>query len=610
MRPDGAADPPGPKLQCVSAGSEVSARVPRRFAIVAAAIALACSNAASAKPNGAERRIRGLSDEFVAARLDRDPDIAYRFGLPLSERLQGRLLDRTPESRRRFDSVIDGLAGELERIDPRLLDREHGILRAILREELTVHSALRVCHREWWDVSHIGGWLADILDLALIEPGGTKETRAASLERWSKLSASVDTQIANLETGLARGYSAPRLVVERTIAQLDAILAGPLEASPLYSPAVRDPDPTYAAKLRALNEGTNLGALRRYRDFLRDFYLPRSRTSLGVNALPEGEACYRALARRYTGLDEPIETTLARVEAANSQGLADALEAGAGHYGTRNPVELLRKAREDPAELYASSQEMMADARETAERARRAFAPLFVAIPAQGLIVQPYPEGRRGLGLPFRYFASGVPSIPATTWVPDERFAVTPRAVVRSTILHEGLPGHHMIGGRMAGRAIHPLRKVAYQGAFDEGWALYSESLAREAGMTPSPAGRVIFGINRAKLTLVEILIHHRGLTQAETADTLSSRGGMGQGAGERVARIAAFPGQQLSYTVGELAILDLRSEAERRLGDRFSLAEFHEVVLRDGWVPLSFLGDNVRAWIAEKERQGTRGGR
>ena len=572
---------------------------------IAFTVAAALPQPASSAPTQEEQRLARLADEFVAARLERDPDIAYRFGLELPKRLQGRLLDRTPESAKRFGAAVDMLARRLSRIDQRNLDREHLVLRALLQEELEVHTELRVCNRSWWDVSHIGGWMADILDLAQIEPGGTPGTRSASLRRWASLPASVETQIANLETGLAQGYSSPRPVVERTIAQLDALISSPLAKSPLFSPAVRDPDPAFSEKLRALTEGPNQRALRRYRSYLNDTYLPRARTTLGLNALPNGPACYRALVRRYTSLSEAPEQFLAKVEAANLAGVAAAIKAGEPHYRTRDARELLRKAREDPAQRYSSSAEMLADAQQTALRAPGDFRSFFLRMPTQELKVQPYPEGRRGLGLPMRYFASGSPSVPAVTWVSDDRFDAMPRAVLRSTILHEGIPGHHLVGARMAGRPGHPLTRLAYQAAFDEGWALYAESLAHEAGLS-SPAGKIIHGVNRAKLSLFDLFIHHRGWNKAELEDHFKDRGGLGQQVEDRFARAAAFPGQLLSYAAGELAILELRAEAERRLGPRFSLPHFHEVLLRDGWVPLWFLRENMRAWIADQERQPT----
>jgi uncharacterized protein (DUF885 family) len=221
------------------------------------------------------------------------------------------------------------------------------------------------------------------------------------------------------------------------------------------------------------------------------------------------------------------------------------------------------------------------------------------------LSVEPYPAGQRGLGLPPRYRPSGNPSVPAITWVPDERFAAMPRALLRTTILHEGIPGHHLIGARSAAAARHPLVRIAYQAAFDEGWAVYSEGLAAAAGMPPSPAGRVIAGINRSKEALFDIAVHARRWDKARLAAYFATRGGLGRDPDDRLARIAAFPGQQLSYTAGELTIRELRAEAEQRLGTRFSLPAFHEAVLHDGPVPLWFLRENVEAWIAEQERIG-----
>jgi uncharacterized protein (DUF885 family) len=494
----------------------------------------------------------------------------------------------------------------LAKIDRQRLDREGRVLHALLTEELAVHSQLRVCHQEWWDVGHIGGWLSDVIDLAHIQPAGTPRLQSASVRRWSSLPQSVNTHIANINEGLTQGYAAPRVVVERTIAQLSALIDSPTIESPFYSPALRDHDPAFARKTRSIVEGPVRAALTRYRHYLQETYLPRSRGTLGLSELPNGPACLRARIRRYTSLDLSVEQLFAMAEHANDQGLLDALVAGSARYGTRDLAMLLSKARSDPAERYNSAAEMLEDSRATAEQARRAFAPQFLTIPTQALAVEPYPEGKRNLGLPPRYISSGNVSVPATTWVPDDRFASMPRGVMRRTILHEGIPGHHFVGARRAGRVVHPLLRLAYQPAFDEGWALYSEGLADTAGMAPSPAARVIAGINRSKGALFDLGIHGRGWDRAQLEHYFAGRGGLGQQVDDRLARIAAFPGQQLSYTSGELTILDLRAEAQRRLGPKFSLPAFHEAVLRDGGVPLWLLRENVEAWIAQQE-SGTR---
>lgn len=564
----------------------------------------AAAPAAAAPAAAAERRLEALADVYVAARLERDPDVGYIFGVTLPERAEGRLDDRSPGGLARFDASVDGIARALPAIDRSRLDHDHRILHALLSEEVAGTIAMRACHREWWDAGHIGGWLSDTLDFGGVEAVGTPRTRAASLRRWASLPAAVDIQIANLSAGLAHGYAAPRAVVERSIAQLDALAATPTEQSPFFSPAVRDPDPAFAARLRALVEGPARAAMLRYRRYLAETYLPRARATLGVDGLPNGAACYRGMIRRFTSLDEAPEHLFARAEAASDEGLRDALQAGAQVYGTTNLTELLAKARSDPAEHYSSPAEMMADARDTAAQARRAFLPLFVALPTQGLSVEPYPASQRGLGLPPRYRPSGDPAVAAITWVPDERFASMPRGLLRSTILHEGIPGHHLVGARMAAARRHPLMKIAYQFAYDEGWAVYSEGLADAAGMPPSPGGRVIAGINRSKDALFDIAINARGWDKARLERYFAPRGGLGRDPDDRIARIAAFPAQQLTYTAGELTIRELRAEAERRLGPRFNLAAFHEAILRDGAVPLWFLRENVEAWIAEQERR------
>ena len=175
--------------------------------------------ATPAQGNGvADRRLDALADAFVAARLERDPDLGYYYALPLGKRLESRLFPRSPADLRQFDAAVDRASRALPRIDRGDLDHPHRVLHALLSEELAAFIGLRLCHQQWWDAGHIGGWLGDTIDLARIERAGNPAHPCRVAAAMVVSPPRGRRPIANLTQGLAHGYSAPRAVVERTIA--------------------------------------------------------------------------------------------------------------------------------------------------------------------------------------------------------------------------------------------------------------------------------------------------------------------------------------------------------------------------------------------------------
>src|SRR2546428_1120761 len=163
---------------------------------------------------------------------------------------------------------------------------------------------MRLCRFELWNVSHTnGGWIPTVTSLAAAQPVGTAAARSEALARWRDIARYIATEIENQREGLRVGYTAPRGNVRIVLTQLDSLLATPLEESPLYDPARRDSTPAFRSALARAIEREVVPAMRRYRDFLADEYLPRARATLGVSSNPHGEEWYRASIRATTGLE-------------------------------------------------------------------------------------------------------------------------------------------------------------------------------------------------------------------------------------------------------------------------------------------------------------------
>lgn len=571
----------------------------RTRAVVAIVIALSCSaaNAQSPAAGEAEPRLTALADAYVAARLERDPDLVYYYRLPARPDTHEKLPDRTPAGIRKFDRAVDRLSTQLGRIDRRTLAGQARTMHALLDEELAASRAARVCRMQLWDVSHFEGAIPDVQALAGKHPVGTPALRRAAIKRWSALPVFIDQHIANLKQGMAAGVTVPKLVIPRVIAQLDRTIAQGVDKSPYYSPAIRDPDPRFAERLRTIVGARVIPALKRYRAFLDKTYRPAARDTLGLWALPDGPQCYRALTRRYTTLERTPEQFWTLGAPRNSAGIATARRLGKVRYGLSDLNEILARARSEPGEKYASPEAMLAEARAVVAKARTAFVPLFHSLPAQGVEVRANPPEQQGIGLPHRLQASSVPGGPTTYWVPTEQFGQIPRSTNITASLHEVIPGHMMV--RASSASDHPLFRLSRPAAFNEGWAQYSETLGDEAGIRLSDTGRIILSPVDARGLLMDIGIHYGGWTREQAHAFYVANGGHPRRFEDLIARYAAFPAYSIAYDVGKGEILALRARAERALGSLFDIRDFHAAVLADGPVPLWLLRENVETWIA-----------
>ena len=194
--------------------------------------------------------VNQLADRYYAETLSRTPEVAYFSGVEL-ERHDG-MADNSPAAREAGESSEDAMLSQLQAIDAdSLVGKPAWITQAYLLQALKSSVGTRVCRSELWNVNQMGGWHSGYGTIARLQPVGTAELREQSLARWAKLAGFVDQEIANLETGLASGYSAPKAVTRRVIDQFDGLLALEIEKSPFYSPATRDEDASFAIATRA-----------------------------------------------------------------------------------------------------------------------------------------------------------------------------------------------------------------------------------------------------------------------------------------------------------------------------------------------------------------------
>jgi uncharacterized protein (DUF885 family) len=560
-----------------------------------------------ARPEPPRAGVRALVDEYWAAYLERHPEIATYNGVAFAphDRLTDNSLSAVARWRSREDVWLRRLRESLVPSSP---DWTAG---AAVREALEAAVATRVCQTELWSLSDtFSGWQQNLADWAAAQPVGTPEARLWALARWRELPRFVDTEIVNLREGIRRGLTAPRSTVRQVIVQVDGLRA-PSADSPLLEPARRDGDAAFGSALGKIVAEDVRPALVRYRDFLEREYLPAARDSTGVGALPAGAACYAGSVRAHTTLDLRAQD-LHDLGLREMARLEDEMRKIAERFGTSDLPALMQKLRTDRRYTYRSKEELIAHAASALARAKAAMPRWFGRLPKSDVEIRPHPAFREPTSDQYNGPAEdgsrpGVYLI--STWEPEKKS----RAGVESTAFHETIPGHHLQTAIALERAgLHPvLRFTLYDsawrsnGAFGEGWGLYSERLADEMSLFSSDVdrlGMLIAQAFRAARLVVDPGLHVLGWSRARAVEYMLAHTSSARDEVEsEVDRYISWPGQAVGYMVGALEIERLRAETERRLGPRFDIRRFHDRVLEDGTVPMTVLRSKLERWNGEQ---------
>jgi uncharacterized protein (DUF885 family) len=551
------------------------------------------------------RQVTALADEVMQTALTRNPEIATYLGLPGMR--HDRLSDNSLEAQRRYEAEDDAFAARVLAIDPEpLVGRPEFVTLGFLREAAQSGAQGRVCHNEYWaGVNQMLGWQVGLPRLAQIQPVGTDELRAQALTRWRGLPRTIDTEIANLREGLRLGYSAPRVNVQRVIQQMEELVAMAPAQSPFASPMQRDSTPAFRQAFEQVMANELYPAIRRYRDFLVNEYLPASRESVGIVGNPGGADCYRAAVRSFTTLDVPAQE-IHQIGLREMEKIQNEMRTIAQRsFNTTDVPALLERFRTDPQYLFRTREEIVAYAQAAIDRGKAAMPRWFGRLPQADVVIEPYPEFEEK-SAPGGAYES--PSEDGTrpgkyrinTYKPEEQTKVG----IESTAFHESIPGHHLqLAIAQERKNVHIVTRFMGNSGFSEGWGLYSERLADEMGLFSSDLDRIGLLNNealRAARMVVDPGLHVLGWTREQAIDYMLRHTAENRQAVENeVDRYIGWPGQATAYMLGNLEIRRLRDMAQRELGSRFDIRTFHDKVLEDGSVPLPFLRAKIERWIA-----------
>ncbi|MGV7195374.1 DUF885 domain-containing protein [Xanthomonas axonopodis] len=504
-------------------------------------------------------------------------------------------------------AVWDGVLKQLDGIDPRQLSPANQINFAIYRpqvENLAADVRLRLYEMPFNSDSSFWSNLGFMAQ----RPMKTAAEYRAYIARLNDVPRYFDQQMVNMRAGLARGFSVPRAVLDGRDVSIATIaeVKDPTEST-FYAPFKQLPSQIPAAEQAQLREQAKaalstavLPAYSKLLSFFRNDYMPKARTTLAAEALPDGKAFYRQQIREYTTLELSPEQIhrIGLDEVARIQSQMNAIIKQVGFKGSF--AQFLTFLRTDPQFYAKTPQELLDRAAWISKRVDGQVGKFIGTLPRGRFTIKPVPDDIA----PFWTAGRGGAT---TYWVNTYNLPSRPLYNLPALTLHESSPGHSLQGSLALEQGEQPaFRRENYISAYGEGWALYTEKLGQEMGIYETPYeefGRLTYEMWRACRLVIDTGVHHDGWSRAQALAYLRDRTALSEHeVTTEVDRYISWPGQALSYKLGEISIVKLRAEAEQQLGERFDIKAFHDVVLKQGSVTLPVLEQQVRAFIAESK--------
>ena len=440
------------------------------------------------------------------------------------------------------------------------------------------------------------------------------------IKRVEMFDESLNENLIWLEEQKKLGIYAPKYVFDHVITQLKELIAYEDSDNPLMQVFARKVDALDIDQAKSEELKTQLSAViasdvksgfKSILDFFQENY-EYANANHGVWSLPNGDAFYAARLRSYTTTDYTAEEIhqigLSEVDRIGSRMKEIFLKLG---YQVNKPVgEMMNDLNENPDFLYPDTVDrkeiVVADYNQMVKEAEEDVRPYFERFPVSPVEVRAVPEYSEQTAAGGYYQAPALDgSRPGVFYANLYDIKQTPTFGMRTLTFHEAVPGHHFqIALNQENKDLTLYRKMGYRtSAFTEGWALYSEQLAVEVGMTKNlydELGVLQSEMFRANRLVVDTGMHYKRWTREEAMDYMKKTTGMSDTEVRvEIERYIVWPGQATSYKMGMLKILELREKAQGALGEKFDIRKFHTIVLDQGIVPLFILEDIIDEWIA-----------
>ncbi len=433
----------------------------------------------------------------------------------------------------------------------------------------------------------------------------------AYLNKLNAIPEYVDQHFKLLREGLKEGITQPLVIFEGYENTYDSQIVDNYKDSYFYQPfenlpatlSEKQKDSVLNAAEKVISNNV-IPEFERIKKFFETEYFPETRTALGVSETPNGEKYYDYLLEYYTTLDlsadEVHNIGLNEVQRINTE--MKKVMAETGFEGTFS--EFFDFLRTDEQFYAETPEELLMFARDIAKRIDAKLPAYFTKLPRKPYGVAEVPAAIAPKYTTGRYIGASNETQPGYYWVNTYDLPSRPKYVLPSLTAHEAVPGHHLqisLNNEL-GDEIPEFRRRFYISAFGEGWGLYSEFLAEEMGIYRNPYeifGKLTYEQWRACRLVVDTGIHAKGWTRDQAVDFMKKNTALSiHEINTEVDRYISWPGQAVSYKIGELKIRELRKKAEEALGPNFDIRKFHEVILEEGVITLPILEERVMDYI------------
>ena len=595
----------------------------KRFAASCLSISITCCwnpmlSAQASGPSDLESRLTQFR-QAIAARwqyeLKTYPEFATYVG---DARYNDRLSDYSPQAITAEDEENKRQLAMFSAIDSTGFPPEELLNKELMIREL--RQSIEDTQFKLWEmpVNQVNGIHLDLAWMPAQMPFNTVKDYENYLARLNAIPRALTQTVEVMRLGLRDHLVPPTYLLGKVADQAQEIAANAPEHSPFAKPLEKFPTAIPEADQQRLRKET-LSAIERkvnpayaaFARFVKEEYAPQGRSDFGIWAVPNGDAIYRDLVKENTttnyspaeihemGLRQVAEIEAEMLKVANSLGFKD-LKSFNEHI--RNDRALYGKTGRQILDLYQHYAEQMQQKLPTwfgKQPPTRLEVVAMDSFRAPDAVPADYSPGSNDGSRPGR--------INVNEYAPEKRLLLNVEAIA----YHEGIPGHHLqfsIAESLPG--IPEFRRNASFNAYSEGWAFYAERLGREMGYYQDPYseyGRLENEMWRSVRLVVDTGVHFKHWSRQQMIDFFTAHTAMdAQNIATEVDRYIAWPGQALSYKLGQMTILKLREDAKHELGDRFDIRKFHDAVLEEGPLPLDVLEEHVRKWVAQRKAVAT----
>jgi uncharacterized protein (DUF885 family) len=566
-------------------------------------------------PESLEERTAALDQifqDYWQDQLKHAPEMASTVG---DRRYDDQLSDQSPRAYNEALARGQQFIARLGAIDTAGMGEQEKLSKQLLVHDLVDQQESSVCKPWQTPVTQFSGIQVDLPALVEMLPFTTAEDYDHYLARLNKVPAAMMQISTNMMLGEQAGRSEPAYIMQKVRAQVNAMVNAKAEDTPFARPLKLFPasiSPQEQAQIRSeVLEAVRTKVQPAYKQFatyLASDYIPKARKDPGIWANKNGDACYAYLVQSFTTTDLTPDQVykIGEEDVARIQPKLMAVVHRLGYSDLRSFHAALVA---NPKEHAQSGQQLIGLYRHYAEQMEGKLPQLVTKIPKTPLKVVPMTTFGSADQVPADY-QPGTPDGSRPGWIRVNTVDATKRLLtqVEPIAYHEGVPGHHLqISLEQELTGLPEFRRFEGYTAFVEGWAFYSEQLGKEVGFYQDPYSEYGLLENqmwRAVRLVVDTGVHSKHWTREQMVQYFRDHTAMDDiTIQEEVDRYIAWPGQALAYDMGRLKILELRKEAQQKLGKNFDIRTFHDEVLDSGALPLDILQQRVETWIAQQQK-------